>query len=156
MPGPFSISSSSSLVTIDDSKRQSTIAFTVTNTLSRRLRATAQIDVPTGSPAGAWVTILQPGGQNEAPELPGTLRSYDLGATENYQVKVAVPASAAPGSYTFRLIVADENNPDDLFTESADVSIVVKSIAPITRCSSSTRMKTFTATIMHARIKSSL
>lgn len=125
MPGPFTITPSSTLITLEDNRRQGTAAFTVKNDTTRRINATARLVIPNGSPAGTWLTILKPGDPNEAPELPGTVRTFDLGETETYVVKIAAPSDAVPAAHTFRLVIADEVNPDDSFTESADISVVL-------------------------------
>ncbi len=125
MPGPFTITPSSTLVTLEDDKRQGTATFTVKNDTARRIRATARLIVPTGSPAASWLTIMQPGDAGDMPELPGTVRLFDLGETETYLIKIAAPNDAVPATHTFRLVVADETNPDDNFTESPDISVVL-------------------------------
>lgn len=125
MPGPFTITPSSTLVTLEDDKRQGTAAFTVKNDAARRIRATARLIAPTGSPIASWLTIMQPGESSDTPELPGTVRLFDLGETETYLIKIAAPSDAVPSTHTFRLVVADETNPDDSFTESPDISVVL-------------------------------
>lgn len=125
MPGPFTITPSSTLITLEDDKRQGTVVFTVKNDTSRRIRATARLVVPEGSPAASWLTILQPGDPNNPPELPGAVRLFDLGETETYLIKIAAPSDAIPATHLFRLVVADESNPDDSFSESTDVSVVL-------------------------------
>ncbi|MDX2161976.1 MAG: hypothetical protein SF162_11675 [bacterium] len=125
MPGPFTITPSSALVTLEDEKRQGTVTFTVKNDTSRRIRATARLILPAGSPAESWLAILQPGDSGDTPELPGTVRTFDLGQTQPYIVRIAAPRDAVPATHTFQLVVADETNPDDLFTESTAVTVVL-------------------------------
>jgi hypothetical protein len=125
MPGPFTITPAPPLITLEDDKRQGTVAFTVKNDTTRRIRASSGLVFEEGSPVGPWLTILQPGGENEAPELPGTVRMFDLGETDTYLVKIAAPSDAVPSTHTFRLVVADETDPDDIFSESGEVTVVL-------------------------------
>jgi len=125
MPGPFTITPSSTLIVLEDDKRQGTAAFTVKNDTARRIRATSRLVIPSESPVASWLTIMQPGESSDTPELPGTVRLFDLGETETYLIKIAAPNDAIPATHSFRLVVADETNPDDNFTESADISVVL-------------------------------
>jgi len=52
---------------------------------------------------------------------PANLRDFPVDSTQQIQIKIAVPADAPAASYTLKLTLADEVNPDDNFTESPDV-----------------------------------
>ena len=123
MPSPFDITIVSNSVTLDN-KREGVAVFTVKNNLRRRIRAQAR--VTTNPPAAAqWLTILPP----DAPSTdPANVRDFPIESTQQLQIKIAVPADGAAGSYTLRLTLADETNPDDLFTESPDVQFTVREI----------------------------
>ncbi len=123
MPSPFDITTASNTVTLDN-KREGVAAFTVRNATRRRLRAAAR--VMTTPPDGAqWLTILPPEGGDAA---SANQRDFPIDSTQQVQVKIAVPLTAPPGSYTLRLTLADEVNPDENFTTSPDVLFSVREI----------------------------
>ncbi len=118
MPSPFDITAASNTVTLDNN-REGIAAFTVHNNTRRRLHATARLTV--NPPAGAkWLTI-QP---NESGATD--VRDFPIDGTQNFQVKITAPPDATPASYTLKLSVADEVNPDDNFTDSPDVVFNVR------------------------------
>jgi hypothetical protein len=121
MPSPFDITTASNTVALDN-KREGVAVFTVKNNLRRRIRAQARV---TTQPADAakWLTILP---ADATSSDPANVRDFPIDATQQIQIKVAVPADAPPASYTLKLTVADESNPDDLFTDSPDVVFTVK------------------------------
>ena len=127
MPSPFDITTASNTVNLDN-KREGVAAFTVKNNTRRRLHASAKVQ--TQPPDGAqWLTILPPtdsapGGTTDT----ASVRDFAIDGAQSYQVRIAVPMDVAPGSFTMKLIVADEVNPDDNFTESPDVVFTVREI----------------------------
>jgi len=123
MPSPFDITTATNTVTLDN-KREGVAVFTVRNATRRRLRATARLT--TTPPEGAqWLSLLPPeSGDAAAPNQ----RDFPIDSTQQLQVKIAVPASAAPGSYTLKLTLADEVNPDENFTDSPEVVFTVREI----------------------------
>lgn len=123
MPSPFDITTATNTVTLDN-KREGVAVFTVRNATRRRLRATARLT--TTPPEGAqWLSLLLPeSGDAAAPNQ----RDFTIDSTQQLQVKIAVPASAAPGSYTLKLTLADEVNPDENFTASPDVLFTVREV----------------------------
>jgi len=121
MSGPFEITAPSNTVTLDE-QRQGIASFTIKNISRRHLRASARIvPTPASQPASTF-TILGPGGEVLKPE---TLRDFNVDESTQYQVKITPPADAPPGSYNFKLVLAEELNPDDNFTESTDVVYTV-------------------------------
>lgn len=123
MPSPFDITVASNTVNLDN-RREGVATFTVHNNTRRRLRAAAQV---TTAPAdGArWLTILPP---DNGSVTGGAVRDFPIDGTQQYQVRIAVPMDAPPGSYTIRLLVADEVNPDENFTESPEIQFTVREI----------------------------
>lgn len=123
MPSPFDITTATNTVTLDN-KREGVAVFTVRNTTRRRINATARLT--TTPPEGAqWLTLVSAEGSNAA--APNQ-RDFPIDSTQQLQVEIAVPASAAPGSYTLKLTLADEVNPDENFTTSPDVLFTVREI----------------------------
>lgn len=124
MPSPFDITVVANTVTLDN-KREGIAAFTVKNNTRRRIRSTAKVTV---QPADGekWVTILPP--ESASGTDTATVRDFPIDSTQQYQVKIAVPLEAQPASYTLKLTLADEVNPDENFTESPEVLFTVREI----------------------------
>ena len=120
MPDPFDVTTVSNTLNLDK-RREGIALFTIKNRTRRRLNALLRVTI-TPEEGAQWVTILSPDGKRRAPTSE---RDFAVDETQSCQVNVAVPADAAPGSYTLRLIVADEANPDDNFTASPDVVFTV-------------------------------
>lgn len=126
MPSPFDITSVSNMVNLDN-KREGVATFTVHNNTRRRLRAAAVLKAQP-STAEKWLTLLPP---EEGSALGGNVRDFPIDSTQQYQVKIAVPMDAPSGSVTFKLVVADEVNPDDNFTESPEIMFTVREITNV-------------------------
>ncbi len=128
MPGPFEITPSSSTVSLD-TKRQGTVTFTVKNTTRMRIRGVARL-VATPPISERWYTVLPTAalsnGQPSPVEDP-RIRDFAPEETKIYTVALAVEEDAPPGEYRLKLIITNEANPDDDFTESTEVGF---SIAP--------------------------
>jgi len=73
-----------------------------------------------------WVTILPP--ESAAGTDTATVRDFPIDSTQQYQLKIAVPLTAPPASYTLKLTLADEVSPDENFTESPEVLFTVREI----------------------------
>ncbi len=123
MPSPFDITTATNTVVLDN-KREGVAVFTVRNATRRRLRATARVTT-TPADGAQWLTILPPDGGDAA---SANQRDFPIDSTQQLQVKIAVPASAAPGSYTLKLMLADEVKPDENFSTSPDVIFTVREI----------------------------
>ena len=123
MANPFEITAATNTVALDN-KREGLATFTVRNVTRRRVKAVGKLQtLPADSPAMQWITIVPP----EATGTPATtdVRDFGIDASQQYQIRVAASADAAPGSYAFRLVVADEINPDENYTQSPDVMFTV-------------------------------
>ncbi|MEO8395004.1 MAG: hypothetical protein ABI700_18555 [Chloroflexota bacterium] len=116
MPSPFDITTASNTVALDN-KREGVAVFTIKNNLRRRLRAQARVTTQPPN-AAAWLTILP---SDATSTDPANVRDFPVDGTQQIQVKIAAPADAPAASYSLKLTVADETNPDDLFTDSPDV-----------------------------------
>ena len=86
--------------------------FAALNQTGRPVRATAAGE-PVGQAAARWFS-LQPAVVELAP-----------GASASFDVTVAVPAGTQPGTYSFQLLVAAQDNPDDDYAVSDPVTFEV-------------------------------
>jgi len=121
MPSPFDITIPSNLIAL--SHREGTAAFTVRLIAKRNVRATAKIvTTPPDSPAAAWLTLVSP---QQAPDTDPYFREFNLNETKQYQVKIAPPGNAKPGLYSFKLVIAEQINPDENFSESTVVTFTL-------------------------------
>jgi PASTA domain len=117
----FAITVASSSVTLD-SKRQGKASFTVTNVSGRTLRGRARLETP--DPAAApWLSIE---GDAER-DFPVTTTQQP---TQQYTVDLAVPDTAAPGSYSFRLDEVGVQNPDEQYGRGPTVAFEVPKPPP--------------------------
>lgn len=123
MPSPFDITTATNTVTLDN-RREGVAVFTVRNNTRRRLRAAARVAVEPAE-GSQWLTILPPEGGS--PETANQ-REFPIDSTQQIQIKIVAPASATPGSYTLRLTLADEVNPDENFTVSPEVLFTVREV----------------------------
>ncbi|MCC6802641.1 MAG: hypothetical protein IT319_07135 [Anaerolineae bacterium] len=120
MPSPFDITAPSNVVVLDN-KREGVAVFTVKNLTRRRVRATARVVIEAPN-SDSWATILPPSGVTT--DNPA-VRDIAIDGSTTFEVQVTVPADVAPGSYKLKLIVADEINPDDNFTESPEAQFTI-------------------------------
>lgn len=121
MPSPFDITAATNTIALDN-KRAGVATFTVKNSTRRRVRAVAKLSTQPLEAAG-WLTIRPPEGGGVA-DNP-SVRDFPVEGTLQFHVEVVVPPAALPGSYTVKLIVAEEVNPDENFSESPEVTFVV-------------------------------
>ena len=121
MPSPFDITVATNTIALDN-KRAGIATFTVKNDTRRRIRATAKVSTQPPN-AAQWLTIRPPegGGVADSPDV----RDFPVEGTVQFQIDVAIPPDAPPGGYTVKLIVAEEINPDENFSESPEVTFVV-------------------------------
>jgi hypothetical protein len=99
-----------------DQNRQGAVACTVTSARGP-IRARAII-VPQGSARAEWF------------KLEGPAERF-IDGTEQFTVKIAVPAGTKAGDYSFLLKVVSEANPDDEFTEGPQVAFEVPASEPV-------------------------
>jgi hypothetical protein len=113
-----------------DINRTAVVEFTVKNNTRRRTRAEAKIiPVPADSAAAAWLSLPPPEGTTDAANA--NFREFEIDGTQKFNVKIAAAADAAPGTYTFKLNVADEIEPDENFVVSPDVSFTVAELPKV-------------------------
>jgi hypothetical protein len=115
MPSPFDIQTVTNTVELED--RSGAAVFTVRNISRRRIRAVSRL-VTSDPSVQDWLNIAEMEGDQPS-------RDFDIDETKQYRVRLEVPADAALGRYTFRLLVADESSPDEDFSESQDVVFTV-------------------------------
>jgi len=94
------------------------VSFAVTNTSGRALRGEASVIA--SAPAAAWLSV-----DGEAQ------RDFPIGGTQQYLVKIAVPANAPAGQYTFHLMERGIKDPDEDYAQSADIAFVVQAPPPV-------------------------
>ena len=93
-----------------DQNRQGAVACTVTSTRGP-IRARSII-VPQGTARAEWF------------KLEGPAERF-IDGTEQFTVKISVPAGTKAGDYSFLLRVVSEASPDDEFTEGPQVAFEV-------------------------------
>lgn len=99
--------------------RQGKLQLTVRNVADRT--QTARISVEPSDGDVAWFAI-----EGAAPTaLQFVEKDFDAGVTQTVAVTVKVPPDAAPKTYSFRVKVTAEADPDNDFTEGPAVSLVV-------------------------------
>lgn len=120
MPSPFDITTPSSNIVLKN--RRGTATFTVAVALRRKMRASAKIIMVPDAPAPKWLTLVLPEGGSSPDD---TFREFELNDTKQYQVNIAPPDNIGPTTYSFKLVVADEDKPEENFTESQPVTFMV-------------------------------
>src|SRR5258708_37487196 len=83
-----------------DGSRRAQLAMTVTNTAHRNLTARATVRVEQPAPAGRF-------------SVADAQRDSPVDSTQQCTVQVAIPASAAVGTYRFQLNVVGVENPHE-------------------------------------------
>ena len=117
MASLFNITTATSSITLD-AQRTGKASFTVSNTSTNTVRANAHITSDDKS-IQPWFTI---DGESRRVLTPAE--------TTQYTVRIAVPLTAVPKDYTFTLLVVDESNPDENYTEGPAVKFVVPESGP--------------------------
>ena len=117
MPRAFDITATTTAVTLDKTG-QGEVAFTVSNALRLPMRIRASVE-PAGNTQRQWLSL--PGGEEK--ELPPD-------GTAQFTVRLAVPAGAPPGQYTFQLLVVDLSNPDERYARGPAVAFTVAEPPP--------------------------
>jgi hypothetical protein len=87
--------------------------FTVSNVTGIPMRARVSL-LPSAGLQRAWLSLRDPLVRDMAP-----------GSTEVFVVDLQVPPETPPGRYTFRLVAADNDVPDERFAEGPAVSVAV-------------------------------
>ena len=100
MASSFSIVTTTNAITLDDD-RKALVVFSVSNELGRSVRVRTSISPFEPTPL-EWFTI---DGEAE--------RVFPPGGSEVFNVRIAVPPDAVPGSKSFRLDAVSSDRPDD-------------------------------------------
>lgn len=113
----FTIDPGTEHVAVDATTRQGSVVFSAQNKTgaARRVRAIVVTDEEV---QGGWYTIADP------------VRPARVDEAIQFTVDVAVPAGGAPGAYSFRLKVVAEDDPDDVYQESQQVTVEVPDAPP--------------------------
>jgi hypothetical protein len=98
-----------------DAQRRGLTSFTVSNTTDQPARGRGQV-TPLAGADPSWFTVVG-----------NASRPFGAKATEQYPVQIAVPPTAPPGSYSFRLDAVNEANPDEDTADGPSVSFEVPS-----------------------------
>ncbi len=123
MTSPFAITPSTSTLSLD-AKRQGTVTFTVKNETKMRIRSRACLNAT--PPEGAvWLVPVPPPQVTPGTQVDPLLRDFAPDETTTYTVNVVVSPNAASGEYRFHLLIANEANPDEDFTQGAEVGFFV-------------------------------
>jgi hypothetical protein len=112
MPGPFTITSATNSVKLDDN-HQGAAVFTVFNGSGRPIRGQAQLEAEDPAATG-WLSL-----EGEAEQ------DFDIAAAQQMTVEIKVPSDAPSGSYPFRLDMVGVENPDELYSEGPTVTFQV-------------------------------
>ena len=109
MPSLFNVTAADSVVRLD-ARRTAEASFTVSNVSGRAVRGRA-ILVAENPVALPWLAI-----EGEAE------RDFSMTGTQQFTVRIVVPAGAPAGRYTFRLDMVDTDNPDENYTQGQGVT----------------------------------
>src|SRR5262249_12761475 len=113
----FNITVPSNVVTLN-AKRVGKITFTVANPTGRSLGVIVQI-APADPGIQSWFQLEE--------DAPSRINPQQ---TVQYTVTVTVPDNAPPKDYSFHLVVAEDSNPDDNFSNSPDVRVTAPAPVP--------------------------
>ncbi|QSQ25662.1 hypothetical protein JY651_12330 [Pyxidicoccus parkwayensis] len=112
MPREFAITAPSPTLSMG-TDGHGEVAFTVTNVSRLALRAVARF-TPEAPLKPEWLSVRGADHRDMPP-----------GATEVFTVELHVPPGTPPGSYTFRLVVSDQDQPDERFAEGPAIAVSV-------------------------------
>jgi len=118
MPSSFAITTAANSTPLDGSRKGQTV-FTVSNTSVRPLRGRARV-TPDSAATATWFTLTG-----------GAERDFTVNGTQQYAVQIAVPPTAAAGTYTVRLDMVGVDNPDEDFTQGPSVTFEVPAPLPV-------------------------
>lgn len=117
MPDAFAITAAASTVALDGTGKGET-SFTVSNATGRPLRIRAVV-APTEPAKAEWFAIA---GEAE--------RETPLGGTQQYTVRISVPAGTPAGTYQFRLGAHAEDRPEEDYSQGPTVAFTVAAAQP--------------------------
>jgi hypothetical protein len=113
----FTVTAAGQKVTLD-ATGAAQASFTVTNTTAQALNGRLLV-TPTDPAKPDWFSIAG-----------DSVRSFAPNAAVQVVVQLNVPATTAPGSYSFRLDAVSEVDPDEDFTEGPSVAFDVAAAPP--------------------------
>jgi hypothetical protein len=116
MPRVFAITTPAPTISLDPSGRGE-VPFTVSNTTATPMRVRASL-LPSELLKREWLSLRGP-----------TVRDLPPGSTEVFIVDIQVPSGTPPSRYTFSLVAADNDLPDERFSEGPTVSVAVSAPA---------------------------
>ncbi|MGG6295133.1 PASTA domain-containing protein [Leptolyngbya sp. AN02str] len=123
MPRIFDISTVQDPVAIEPGK-VGKVSFTITNLTQQLQRGQLHIR-PQGNANSSWFQLEGDVVRNFSPSAAGTP------VTQQATVNVTIPPGTPPDKYTFQLVVADDSNPEEVYTDSPVVALdVPASVAP--------------------------
>jgi len=126
MPSPFEFSPLPDNEVALGNGVKSRVNFTVKNVAGRRLNAVTSIKMTQpDTTARDWIKVLPD--ENDTPQ---GFRTFDIGETQTYTVEIAPPEGTEAGQYAFQLVVADEFNPEENFSNGPDLRFEVKGAPP--------------------------
>lgn len=117
MPRAFDITPATPTIKLSPAG-EGEFSFTVSNALKRPVRARA-LAQPEGQTQAEWLGI---GGASE--------RDFAADGTQQFTVRLKVPAGTPPGSYGLHLLVSTVTNPDEEYATGPAVSFEVAPSAP--------------------------
>lgn len=109
MPRVFAITAANTTIKLDQAGHGEA-SFTVSNTTKRPLRGRARA-VPLDSANASWLSVA---GEAE--------RDFGPDSTHQFTVQIVVPSGTPPGRYTFNIVVASTDNPDEEYAEGPAVA----------------------------------
>jgi len=125
VPSPFTITTPTTNIVLNN--RRGVVTFTVALAVRHKTRASARIVMSSDAATPAWLTLVLPDG-GSSPDDP--IREFDLNDSKQYQVKITPPDTLGPAAFTFKLVIADEANPEENFSVSPEVSFTVPEPKP--------------------------
>jgi hypothetical protein len=111
MPRAFEITSPVKTVSLDGASTGE-VTFAITNLLDHAAKVRVSI-VPEGATKEAWLALAEP------------TKNVNVKQTETFTVRVAVPSGTTLGDYAFKIVAANDANPEEESTEGPSVGFHV-------------------------------
>ncbi len=113
MSRDFAITTVNNKIDLEKGKAAS-VSYTVTNSTGGQVTARAKVSATDGGD-DSWFQI-----EGDAE------RDFADNDTQQYSVKIAIPASAEKNSYKFKIEIFSVENPDEIFSEGPVIEIALK------------------------------
>jgi hypothetical protein len=107
----FDVTSPSTTITVGG-KSSLEVMFAVTNHLDHGVKVRASV-IPDGPTDAKWLSLVEP------------LKNVSIKQTETFTVRVTLPPGTKPGDYAFKIVVANDANPEEESTEGPAVMLHV-------------------------------